>query len=137
MILAGYNVTEQEVKAYIATLNLESLKLNLTVANKREVFQDGVLWYVTNADTTAEKEIQFQLDNTVYSLCCEHFADRRMDPIQPSQQQTNEEKILQQNEVLMLALAEQYEKNLVIEENQQTIMLAIADLYESQNNATV
>lgn len=36
-----------------------------------------------------------------------------------------------QNETLMLALAEQYEKQLVLEENQNTMMLAIAELYET------
>lgn len=40
-----------------------------------------------------------------------------------------------ENQTLMLAIAEQYEKQLAAEENQQIIMMAIAELYETQTSA--
>lgn len=43
----------------------------------------------------------------------------------------------EENQTLMLAIAEQYEKQLAAEENQQIIMLAIAELYETQTSAAL
>lgn len=63
--------------------------------------------------------------------------------VEPEPHLPIEEKLLQQinglqseNQTLMLAIAEQYEKQLAAEENQQIIMMAIAELYETQTSAT-
>ena len=132
MKLEGYDVTEQEINEYISTLDLQSLKLNLKVINKREVYNDNVLWYITNVDTTSEEEIQKQLDNRIYCLCGIYFSDKKIDDEidttpEPEYQPTNAE-IAQTQLTMMVTMADQYEQNL---QNQLTNMEVQATIYET------
>ena len=80
------------------------------------------------------KELYYYNDET------NTFSEYPKGYIPPEPEPSLEEQLAalkEENQTLMLAIAEQYEKQLAAEENQQIIMLAIAELYETQTSAAL
>lgn len=89
---------------------------------------------VYDLDITTHPQKKEINTNWFYNDDTDIFGDLPKDFVLLPEQPTTEERLAdlqEKNQTLMLALAEQYEKQLATEENQQIIMLALAELYEN------
>ncbi|WP_276932711.1 hypothetical protein [Dielma fastidiosa] len=124
--LQGYEVSEEELQAYLVTLAAPTF--NVTVTKLGDVYNvklDGKLLYYSEQKVTKESEIERLTNNWLTEQAQIYFADRFIPAVdsEPFEPLSNEMVVLE-------GIAANYEQTLMLQESVTAVMEGLADLYE-------
>jgi hypothetical protein len=125
--LQGYDVTVEELQAYLITLSAPTF--NVTVTKSSGVYDvklDGQLLYHSEQKVTKESEVERLTNNWLTEQAQLHFANRLI----PAAPEPESFEPISNDMVVLEGIAANYEQTLMLQESVTAVMLGLADLYE-------
>lgn len=125
--LHGYNVSTEELQAYIATLTAPTYKVKIiNNVGIYDVMLDGKLLYHSELAVTVSDEIERLTDNWYIEQAQMHFADRFITEPGP----VPDPVPIDNDMVALEGIAANYEQTLLLQDSVTALMEGLADLYE-------
>lgn len=125
--LHGYNVSIEELQAYIATLTAPTYKVKvINNAGIYDIMLDGKLLYHSEIKITESDEIERLTDNWYIEQAQMHFADRFIIEPEP----VPDPVPIDNDMVVLEGIAANYEQTLLLQDSVTALMEGLADLYE-------